>query len=154
MNLKALTVRPALFVGMLALAFAGPVLAQQQPSSGLGSSWPTDAPDVSSMPGFHAYAWVKAGVKYVQINDAAGNVLVAVATSNGDFLALPMGRSAKDLQVPQDGSTPDDSGSGVTVYQDDTVQLTATPQSDGVMMFKAVSKCTNPVECTTHVNSN
>jgi hypothetical protein len=154
MKRKGLTVRSTLLVSMLALAFAGPVLAQQQPSSGLGSSWPTDAPDVSRMPGFHAYAWVKAGVKYVQINDAAGNVLVALATSDGDFLALPMGRSARHLQTPQDGSTPTNPDSGVTVYQDDTVQVTATPQSDGVMQFNAVSKCTNPVECTTHVNSN
>jgi hypothetical protein len=136
----------------MAAALAGPAMAQQQPVSGLGSAWPTDAQDVSRMPGFHAYAWVKGGVKYVQINDNAGNVLAAFATANGTFLPLPMGREAGNLQTPQDATAPSASSSGVTVYQDSSVNVTATTQTNGTMLLKA-STCTNPVECSTHLNA-
>ena len=152
---NASAVRPVLFIGLMAAALAGPAMAQQQPNSGLGSAWPTDAQDVSRAPGFHAYAWVRGGVKYVQINDNAGNVLAAFATANGTFLPLPMGRSAASLQTPQDvpagaSSTP---AAGATVYQDSSVSVTATTQSNGTMLLKAVaSTCTNPVECSTHLN--
>lgn len=154
---NAFAVRPALFVGLMATALAGPAMAQQQPSSGLGSAWPTDARDVSRMPGFHAYAWIKGGVKYVQINDNAGNVLAAFATANGTFLPLPMGREAGNLQTPQDApaaaaSTP---SSGVTVYQDSSVSVTAATRSNGTTLLQAASiaTCTNPVECSTHINA-
>ncbi len=140
----------ALFV-VMALAFTGPALAQQS-STGLGSAWPTDAHDVSRMPGFHAYAWVKSGVKYVQVNDAAGNVLMAVATANGAFLPLPMGRNAKNLKILPKGTPAGTSVVGVTVYQDPSVLITAAPQSNGALLFTAAATCTNPVECTTHVN--
>lgn len=150
-------VRPALIIGLMAAALAGPAMAQQQPSSGLGSAWPADAQDVSRMPGFHAYVWIKGGVKYVQINDNAGNVLAAFATANGTFLPLPMGREAGNLQTPQDApaAAPSTSSSGVTVYQDNSVSVTAATQSNGTTLLKAASAstCTNPVECSTHLNA-
>ena len=153
MNRKGFAVRPALLVGLMAAAFAGPVLSQQQPSSGLGSAWPTDTQDVSSMPGYHVYTWVKSGVKYIQVNDYSGNVLVAVATANGVFLPLPMGSSAQNLQTPQDNSSSPAPSTGATVYQDNSVQVTATPQSNGAVMFQAAAApCTDPAECSTHVN--
>ena len=153
MSRKGFAVRPALLVGLMAAAFAGPALAQQQPSTGLGSAWPTDTQDVSSMPGYHVYTWVKSGVKYIQVNDYSGNVLVAVATANGVFLPLPMGSNAKNLQTPQDTSTSPAPTAGATVYQDDSVQVTATPQTSGAVLFKAAAvPCTDPIECTTHVN--
>ncbi|MFC5436834.1 hypothetical protein ACFPME_09730 [Rhodanobacter umsongensis] len=136
----------------LMLAFAGPVLAQQQPDAGLGSAWPTDTPDVSSMPGYHVYTWVKSGVKYVQVNDNSGQVLVALANAGDVFLPLPMGSAAQDLRMPQDASVT--TSPGATVYQDDTMMMTATPQTSGAVMFQAISTCTNPVECSTHVNGN
>lgn len=135
-----------------AIACTGPVFAQQQSSTGLGSAWPTDARDVSRMPGFHAYAWVKSGVEYVQVNDTAGNVLIAVATANGVFLPLPMGRNAMSLKTLPAGTTSTTPVTGVTVYRDSSVLITATPQSNGVLQFTAASTCTNPVECTTHIN--
>ena len=151
--------RSALFVAFVAAALAGPAMAQQQPQSGLGSAWPTDAQDVSRVPGFHAYAWVKGGVKYVQINDNAGNVLAAFATANGTFLPLPMGRAAGNLQTPQDAPATASSApsSGVTVYQDSSVNVTAATQSNGATLLRAApassSTCTNPVECSTHINA-
>ena len=152
---NAFAVRPALFIGFIAAALAGPAMAQQQPSSGLGSAWPTDAQDVSRMPGFHAYAWIKGGVKYVQINDNAGNVLAAFATANGTFMSLPMGRETTTLQTPQDtpATAASASSPGVTVYQDSAVSVTAATQANGTTLLRAVSTCTNPVECSTHLNA-
>ena len=144
-------VRSALLVGLM-LAFAGPALAQQQPDAGLGSAWPTDTPDVSSMPGYHVYTWVKSGVKYVQVNDNSGKVLVALANAGDVFLPLPMGSAAQDLRTPQDASV--STSPGATVYEDDTMKMTATPQTSGAVMFQAVSTCTNPVECSTHFSGN
>jgi hypothetical protein len=144
-------VRSALLVGLM-LAFAGPALAQQQPSAGLGSAWPTDTPDVSSMPGYHVYTWVKSGVKYVQVNDNSGKVLVALANAGDVFLPLPMGSAAQDLRTPGDATIA--TSPGATVYEDDTMKMTATPQTSGAVMFQAVPTCTNPVECSVHVNGN
>ena len=146
--MKVISVRSAMFATLFASMIAGPAMAQQQPSSGLGSAWPADAQDVSHNSGFHAYMWLKSGVKYIQINDSAGHVLAAVATANGVFLPLPMGREAQHLHTPSDGNTPvqtTDSNSGVTVYQDDTVQITASPQTNGSMQIQAQSICTDPV---------
>ncbi|MFI4959463.1 MAG: hypothetical protein ACHP7C_09930, partial [Lysobacterales bacterium] len=135
---KGFAVPAALLAGLMAITLAGPAVAQQQPSSGLGSAWPTDATDMSRAPGYHVYTWTNSGVKYIQVNDYAGNVLVAVATANGVFLPLPMGSSAKNLQTPQAGTTSTTSTTGVTVYQDGSVQVTATPQtSTGTMLFQA-----------------
>jgi hypothetical protein len=144
-------VRSALLIGLM-LAFTGPALAQQQPSSGLGSAWPTDTPDVSSMPGYHVYTWTKSGVKYVQVNDNAGKVLVALANAGDVFLPLPMGSAAQDLRTPADATI--STAPGATVYQDDTMQLTATPQTTGAVMFQAISICSTPYECSTHINGN
>jgi hypothetical protein len=147
---KGFAVPAALLAGLMAITLAGPAVAQQQPSSGLGSAWPTDATDMSRAPGYHVYTWTNSGVKYIQVNDYAGNVLVAVATANGVFLPLPMGSSAKNLQTPQAGTTSTTSTTGVTVYQDGSVQVTATPQtSTGTMLFQAAPG-TNPIECGTH----
>ena len=152
MSRKGFAVRSALLVGLVTITLAGPVLAQQQPNAGLGSAWPTDTQDVSRMPGYHVYTWMKSGVKYIQVNDYSGNVLVAVATAEGVFLPLPMGSDAKNLRTPEDASP--DSTAGAAVYQDDSVQVTAAPQSDGAMIFLAAPTCTNPVECTSHLNGN
>jgi hypothetical protein len=74
MKRNVLSVRLAMFVGLFAMALAGPCLAQQQSSSGLGSAWSADAHDVSRLPDFHAYAWVRSGVKYIQINNTADGI--------------------------------------------------------------------------------
>lgn len=153
MNRKGFAVKPALLVGLMVAAFASPALAQQQPSAGLGSAWPTDAQDVSSMPGYHVYTWTNSGVKYIQVNDYSGNVLVAVATANGVFLPLPMGKDAKNLQTPDASAASSPTTTGATVYQDNSVQVTATPQSNGAVMFQAAPvPCTDPAECSTHLN--
>ena len=144
---KGFAVPAALLAGLMAVALAGPAAAQQQPTTGLGSAWPTDASDMSRAPGYHVYTWTNSGVKYIQVNDYAGNVLVAVATANGVFLPLPMG-NAKNLQTPQNGAT-STSTTGTTVYQDGSVQVTAAPQTSGVMLFQ-VAPCDDPVQCSTH----
>jgi hypothetical protein len=152
MKRKGFAVRSALVVGLM-IAFAGPALAQDT-NAGLGSAWPTDTPDVSTMPGYHVYAWTKSGVKYVQVNDYSGKVLVAVATANNAFLPLPMGSDAQNLRTPSDATVTTPS-TGTTIYQDGTMQMTATPQSSGAVMFQAAPvPCTNPIECSTHISGN
>jgi ribosomal protein L11 len=99
--------------------------------------------------------WMRSGVKYIQINDAAGNVLVAVATANGTILSLPMGIDAQRLQTSQNSNAAATAGTAsnvtVTVYQDSTVTIVAGTSSDGGVMFRA-DTCTNPVECSTHLS--
>ncbi|HEX7815930.1 hypothetical protein [Dyella sp.] len=153
--MKKSNIRPALLAGLFATLLAGPAMAQQQSSAGLGNSWPSDTQDVSSNPNYHAYVWVKSGVKYIQINDASGHVLAAVASSNGQFLVLPMGLDSQYVQTaPAGSSTPTPPSNSVSVYHDDTVNVTASPQSNGSTAVMASSICNDPVECSTHLNGH
>ncbi|WNL44903.1 hypothetical protein RKE25_15955 [Dyella sp. BiH032] len=132
---------------LLALALPAASHAAQQ-ASGLGQAWP-NAPDLGASPRWHVYAFERDGVRFVQINDAAGRVLGAFATAGGQFLVLPMGTGAT-LTVDA-GAAP---ATGETVYRDGNVQVTATPSADGTPRFRAASApCTDPVECSTHVTS-
>jgi hypothetical protein len=138
-----------LVLGLSSSAFADP------PATGLGQAWP-NATDVSSNPNFHAYVFVLAGVKYVQINDLNGNVLAAIGTSNGQFLTLPIGRFAQLVITPQQPAAVVTTATPVsapsTVYQDGTTQVTTTPQSDGtVQVSAALSNCSDPIVCNTHI---
>lgn len=148
--LKALSSRACLF-GMLALAMSGAAFAAQPPASGLGQAWP-NAADLSSNPNFHAYVFTLGGIQYVQINDANGNVLGAVGTSNGQFITLPVGRFSQLVTTPQQGPavTPAaPAAAPTTVYQDTATTVTATPLSDGTMMLMAACSG-DPAQCSTH----
>lgn len=139
--------------GLIAMACSLPALADQPPANDLGKSWP-NAPDVSASPHWHVYVFVRDGVRYIQINDTNGNVRGAFATANGVYLVLPMGRDAQLVTTPQDApaTQPDDaSQQGETVYQDSSVQVTATPLVSGAVMLNAVAtgNC-DPIECSSH----
>lgn len=133
----------------LLLALALPAGAHAaQPASGLGQAWP-NLPDRGASPRWHVYAFDRDGVRFVQINDAAGRVLGAFATAGGQFLVLPMGTGAT-LTV-ESGTAP---VTGETVYRDGNVQVTATTSADGTPRFRAANApCNDPVECSTHVAS-
>jgi len=150
--LKALSSRACLF-GMLALAMSGAALAGQPPASGLGQSWP-NASDLSSNPNFHAYVFTLGGIQYVQINDANGNVLGAVGTSNGQFITLPVGLFSQLVTTPQQGPsvTPAaPAAAPTTVYQDTATTVTATALSDGTLQLKAAAACSgDPAQCSSH----
>lgn len=131
-----------LLAGLLAPAFA----FAAQPTSGLGQAWP-NAPDLSTSPQWHVYAFERDGIRYVQINDARGAVRGAFATANGVFLVLPMGTAGVDVGTALQPST-----QGETVYRDGDVQVTATPQPDGGLRLRAEQVvCKDPVECSTHI---
>jgi len=94
------------------------------------------------------------GVKYIQVNDANGNVIGAVGTSNGQFITLPIGAFSQLVSTPQQPAavapTAQPATAPTTVYNDTAVQVTATPQTDGTVQLMATSAC-DPVQCSGHV---
>jgi hypothetical protein len=117
------------------------------PSTGLGQAWP-NAADVSVSPHFHAYRFVKDGIEYVQINDLQGAVRAAIAAAPGAMLVLPIGVDAAHVNTTTSAAA--QSGATETVYQDKTMSVTATPQSDGSLRITAspaLQTCTDPGEC-------
>ena len=136
----------------LALGLAVSAVAQTAPpSQGLGTSWPA-AQDVSANPSYHVYRWVQGGVKYLQVNDVAGNVKFAVGQVGGVVFVLPVG-TPQNVQVVQPAAAPT-SGSNATlapatstVYSDSTITVQQTPTTY-VVSPKAAATCTNPVDCS------
>ncbi|WP_266181600.1 hypothetical protein [Dyella humicola] len=142
--------RRGALAALLSFGLVGTALAQP-PATGLGQSWPNTT-DVSANPNWHAYVFVLGGIKYVQINDLNGNVLGAVGTANGQFITLPIGAFAQLVSTPQQpaavatGAAP--AAQPSTVYQDSSVQVTATPQTDGTVQLRAaVANGCDPIDC-------
>jgi hypothetical protein len=146
----------SLFAALLVLGLSSTAIAEA-PSTGLGQAWPNTA-DVSLSPHYHAYVFDLDGIRYIQINDINGNVLGGIGTSAGEFIALPMGRFARLVSTPQRvANSPNNgrsmpAGSPITVYNDDTTVLTATPMSDGSTMLTAAANapCNDPASCGSH----
>ncbi|HET6804521.1 MAG TPA: hypothetical protein VFH59_03645 [Frateuria sp.] len=154
----------ALCAGLVVLGLSASALAAEPSGTGLGQSWP-NAQDVSASVHWHVYAFNNNGVRYIQVNDLNGNVRVAFATANGQFLVLPMGRDAQDISTPQQAIATSSTAVPLrsyteTLYRDSGVQLDATPMSDGTTMFTAAQTSTlaapscdsDPAECNTHLN--
>ncbi|HWU75186.1 MAG TPA: hypothetical protein VN043_01670 [Rhodanobacter sp.] len=147
----------AAFAGLLMFGLATPLMAASMPSTGLGQAWPNTV-DASSSPSWHAYVFMLGGVKYVQINDANGNVVGAVGTVNGQFITLPIGRFSQLVSTPQDPvnirklTTAASVASPTTVYQDGTILIKAATLSNGMVQLTA-STC-DPIECNSHVNAS
>jgi len=109
-------------------------------SNGLGQAWPNVA-DQSLSPQYHVFVFVLNGIKYVQVNDAYGNVQGAVGTIAGTRFALPVGASAQNV-VANATSVP---SNATTVYQDADITMLAVPTSNGTMMLEAT--CGSSVQC-------
>jgi hypothetical protein len=152
--------RRALLAGLVVMGFSASALAAT--STGLGQAWP-NAQDVSASTHWHVYTFANNGVQYFQVNDLYGNLRVAFASVNGQFLVLPMGRDAKRLATPQQTASTSDTAVPLTsytetVYQDSDIQVQAVPMSDGTTTFTAyptttettVAPCNDPVECSSH----
>lgn len=138
-----------------ALAVSTSVIAGQFPATGLGQSWPNTS-DVSSSPHWHVYVFVKDGVRYIQVNDLNGKVRGAFATANGQFLVLPVGADADRGSAGRNASarTMAITGQqGETVYRDGDVRITANYLPTGVAFAADSTTCTDPVECSTHIQS-
>jgi hypothetical protein len=143
--MRSLTGRVFLSLGVLAFMYAGQTMAETPAVTGLGQSWP-NAPDVSASPHYHVYVFQKQGVRYVQINDAAGIVRGAVALVGGEALDLPIGVDANQWKPVSDGAAPT---AGEAVYRDDAVTITAAPQSSGsVHLLLAPGNCDDPSKCS------
>lgn len=153
----------ALWASLVVMGLSAPAFASQS-GTGLGQSWP-NAQDMSASAHWHVYTFDNNGVRYVQVNDLNGNVRVAFAAANGQFLVLPMGRNAQQISTPQQDASVSATAVPLpsyseTVYRDGEVQLNAVPMSDGSTMFKATQPTmlvapgcdTDPAECNTHLN--
>ena len=153
-----------LCAGLVVMGLSAPAFASQPPGTGLGQSWP-NAQDMSTSAHWHVYTFDNNGVRYVQVNDLNGNVRVAFAAANGQFLVLPMGRNAQQISTPQQAASVSATAVPLqsyseTVYRDGEVQLNAVPMSDGSTMFSATQTKTlvapgcdsDPAECNTHLN--
>jgi len=144
--------RAILGVGLVA-GLSGTAMAAS-PSNGLGQAWP-NAPDVSTNPNFHVYVFDFGGVRYIQVNDANGNVLGSVGSAGGIFLTLPIGRYANLVDTPsQPTALPaatQPAAAPKPVYNDGTTAITATPLSNGAMQLRAADACGDPVTCNIKV---
>jgi hypothetical protein len=141
-------------LAIASVLLSGAALADS-PTSGLGQAWP-NATDHSLSPRYHVFVFVKDGVRFVQINDAVGQVRGAVATAGGQILVLPIGTGAQVLTPPPPAAnapaaTP--AASTEPVYQDGQVTITAQPQSNGTLLLRAMSDCKDPAECNTKVTA-
>lgn len=144
--------RAVLAVG-LAAGLASTAMAAS-PNSGLGQAWP-NAPDVSMNPHFHVYVFDFGGVRYIQVNDANGNVLGSIGSAGGAFITLPIGRYANLVDTPsQPTGLPTATQPAATpkpIYNDGTTAITATPLSNGSMQIHAADACGDPVTCNIKV---
>lgn len=136
-----------------ALSPLGAFAADAAPSTGLGQAWP-NATDVSASPRWHVYVFERNGVRYVQLNDLGGKVRAAVATSGGNFLALPIGSDASRVATPQEPlAAPANTAKAEVVYQDDTVKVVVTPAPNGAArVYTASGDCKDPIECSARNN--
>lgn len=132
-----------LAMGLSVSAFAG----QSSQANGLGQSWP-NAPDVSASPNWHVYVFERDGVRFIQVNDLNGTVRGAIATANGEFIALPVGADAERIDTSQQPVASSQQAPGETVYRDNAVQLQLTPQSNGDVGMRALdTTCNDPFKC-------
>src|SRR5690242_15841580 len=132
----------ALCAGLVVLGLSASALAAEPSGTGLGQSWP-NAQDVSASVHWHVYAFNNNGIRYIQVNDLNGNVRVAFATANGQFLVLPMGRNANSISTPQQRAVTSNTVVALsdyteTVYRDGSIRLEAVPMSDGTTSFQIV----------------
>jgi len=140
--------RSAFLVTSLACFLAtGSASAASPPTTGLGQTWP-DSPDVSLSPRYHVYVFERLGVKYVQVNDLTGSVRGAFGNAGGDLFGLPIGRDADRLSTPSEPlATPSGTtGTGETIFQDDSTSLEAVPREDGTLGLRV--RCDNPAKCS------
>ncbi|WP_237561442.1 hypothetical protein [Frateuria defendens] len=142
----------AVLAGLFSFGMVGFAVAAGQAATGLGQAWP-NAADVSASPRWHVYVFVREGIRYIQVNDLGGKVRGAFATANRQFLVLPVGADSALVRTPGDGAAAP-AARGEVVYQDDSIQVTATPQPMGKVVLEAsdIDTC-DPIKCNTHLQS-
>jgi len=106
------------------LLSCGSVVCAAAPASGqgMGSVAPSTV-DRSLSPRWHVYTFVKDGIEYVQVNDAAGRVRAGVAVAAGVHLVLPMGSDAERVSTPDAPLAVGAIRGSEVVYRDAQVRL-------------------------------
>ncbi|GGA26021.1 hypothetical protein [Dyella nitratireducens] len=144
-DLSSKLLRQSILTTIIALSMTTVATAQNAvPATGLGQAWP-NASDVSTNPHYHVYRFERDGIVYIQINDLQGNVHAAIATTAGVTFALPIGADAQNVAVTT-GISPTDLTQAV--YRDDSLTVTAVPQSDGSVGIMAMALCGDPRHCS------
>ena len=132
-------------VAIAAIAVTGASLAAPQATTGLGASWPNTT-DLSTSSRYHVYRFERAGVQYVQVNDAAGTVRGAIAVAGDQVIDLPIGLDASHWVI---GNGDPAAPAGEPVYHDETVTISIAPQSNGTArMMVAPGTCDDPAVCS------
>ncbi|WP_153242496.1 hypothetical protein [Frateuria defendens] len=134
-----------LVLGAFLLASSSAWASGASQFQGLGTPFPS-AKNVSLSPRFHAYVFLKDGVRYIQINDTSGQVRVAVASGGGHYLVLPIGAdsgtvSTPDAPQPFATATPSE-----PVYSDDSTKVSvafdpATGEQEWAVAPASTSDC-------------
>jgi hypothetical protein len=137
---------------LLAVALSTSAFAYQPPSTGLGQSWP-NATDVSVSPHYHVYVFIRDGIRYIQVNDLSGTVRGAIAVADHVVLVLPVGVDAQYVSTSKANAqttSTTDASTAETVYSDNAMQITATPESAGIVQLDITTSdtCSDPTDCT------
>lgn len=120
----------------------------QSAVSGLGQQQP-NATDVSTSPNYHVYVFQRGSSKYIQVNDAFGNVRAAVMVTPTGRYGTPVGSDAAQVATTSEPLPAPASTASETVYSDGTTQVSVAPQANGTARVMAVqAECKNPVECS------
>ncbi|WP_374295967.1 hypothetical protein [Sphingomonas sp.] len=69
--------------------------------TGLGDSFPPSV-NLAADPLWRVYEFERDGIRYVQINDAAGTVHAAAGQIAGTFWVMPIGSDADRVSLPED----------------------------------------------------
>lgn len=140
-----------LFASLIAVPFcadAQQALITSAPTTGLGQAWP-NAPDVSSSPNYHVYVFQRGNTRYIQVNDANGNVRGAFARTPYSLVGLPIGDASTQLATPDEPLPAAASATGETIYQGNGIKVFVAPQPDGSARMMAVpGECTDPIKCS------
>jgi len=117
-------------LAVLTTLSAASAASQTATAADLGRTAPRTA-NLSLSPSWRAYAFDRDGVRYIQINDAAGTVHAAFATQGGGYLVLPLGTDAERVIVPPSANALA-AGSGELIYKDGAVQVELLQDTNGV----------------------
>lgn len=99
----------------------------QKSASGLGQSAPA-ATDLIADPAWGLYEFQRAGVRYLQINDATGKVRAAVGRIDNLIWVLPVGTDVERVFVP--GDLPP-VGRGSLLYHSSEIEVVRYPDVNG-----------------------
>lgn len=140
--------RSHLFRALLGLvlfsASAASIAGTAPAATGLGQSWPNSA-DVSGSNHFHVYTFLRSGIRYVQVNDGAGQVRGAVGYVDGQVIELPIGQDANHWVVIDEAAA----GAGEMVYRDEVMTVRAAALPGGAFRLMVESHCKGgPGECS------